>query len=298
MKRRIQETFDMIHADEELKEKTKKFLAEKTGDYIKSYKRTRIPSYTRLAPVMCLLFLLIGFGGYRIYFTPVSFISIDINPSLELDVNRFDKVIAVKEYNEDGERLAESLEVMFMNYEDALEQIMENASVQTYLAQDELMSIVVSGDDEEKTQAVYNNVEACTAGHQNTHCYHADSSEMESAQETGLSYGKYLAYLELQALDPDITPEDVQGMTMREIRNWIDALAGDEDQSGQEGGNGQGAGNGSCQGSGTGTGQGSGSGTGQGSGTGSGSGQGTGTSGGHHGSGHGNGSGSGQHHQE
>lgn len=51
---------------------------------------------------------------------------------------------------------------------------------------------------------------------------------MAAAQEAGLPYGKYRAFLELQALDPTLTPEDVAGMTMKEIRAWIDELAAED----------------------------------------------------------------------
>ena len=234
MKRRIQETFDMIHADEELKEKTKAFLAEKTAGYKDNGQKNRKTFRLRagVIPALCLLFAVLGFGGYRYYFTPVSVISIDINPSLELDVNRFDRIVSVKGYNEDGETLAKSMKLMFLNYTDALEQIMENESIQTYLSEDAWMSIVVTGEDETRTQTVYSNVEECTADQENTHCYHADSEEMEAAHEAGLSYGKYMAYLELQALDPDVTPQEVQGMTMKEIRNRIEALTEDSGSGG------------------------------------------------------------------
>ena len=47
---------------------------------------------------------------------------------------------------------------------------------------------------------------------------------MAAAQEAGLPYGKYRAFLELQALDPSLTPEDVAGMTMQEIRAEMDHI--------------------------------------------------------------------------
>lgn len=63
--------------------------------------------------------------------------------------------------------------------------------------------------------------------------------------------GKYRAYLELHALDPSVTPADIQGMTMREIRDRIAALSGDgtvltQNTNGSAGGghHGNGAGNG------------------------------------------------------
>lgn len=315
MKRKIRETFDMIHADEELKNKTREFLAKTTGDYQKSpelvpvkagdadlpdafYTRTRRPGRVsgvfRVIPAVCCMLILMVFGGWQLYFKPVSVISIDINPSLELDVNRFDRVVDVKEYNEDGEKLAESLKILFMNYEEALEEIMDNESVQDYLAQDQVMSIVVAGEDEKKTQTVYSNVEECTQGQENTHCYHADSEVLEDAHASGLSYGKYMAYLELKELDPDISPGDVQGMTMREIRNRIEELQGNDigngAGSGTDSGNGNGSGSGNSSGNGNNAGNGEGNGTGAGNGSGAGNGNGNG-SGNESGSGNGNGSG-------
>lgn len=59
----------------------------------------------------------------------------------------------------------------------------------------------------------------------NAYCYFVTPEEVASAHETGLSCGKYRAFLELQLLDPDITPEAVQNMTMREIRELIDSLS-------------------------------------------------------------------------
>lgn len=291
MKRRIQETFDMIHADAELKEKTKAFLAEKTENYRETSPKRKglLLPRARLVPALCLLLAVLGLGGCRYYFTPVSVISIDINPSLELDVNRFDRIVSVKGYNEDGEKLAESMKLMFLNYTDALEQLMENENIQSYLSQDAWMSIVVTGDDDTKTQTVYNKVEECTADQENTHCYHADSQEVEAAHEAGLSYGKYMAYLELQALDPDITPDQVQGMTMREIRDWIEELSGGsaETDTGQTENCDL---NETCAGSGNGS---------QGTGNGNhGEESGREYSGQHHGEGYGHGRGSGRNHEE
>ena len=56
---------------------------------------------------------------------------------------------------------------------------------------------------------------------ENTYCYAADREEIDKAHQNGLSYGKYRAYQQLQELEPEITPEDVQDMTMDEIRQEI-----------------------------------------------------------------------------
>ena len=89
----------------------------------------------------------------------------------------------------------------------------------------------------------------CTQGQRNTVCCSASHAEVGEAHGAGLSYGKYRAFLELQALDPGITEEDVRGLTMREILDWTRALL-EGDQAGTSGGTQGGGGNGAGPGQG------------------------------------------------
>ena len=57
--------------------------------------------------------------------------------------------------------------------------------------------------------------------HQNVYCHSGNSEEVHHAHDAGLSFGKYQAWQVLQDLDPDITLEEVQDMTMSEIRDLI-----------------------------------------------------------------------------
>ena len=88
-----------------------------TGGYFKEIKnRNYVPGQqvSVSAPVVryavaaaCFLVLLtVGFSARYLVQTPVSYIYLDINPSLRLDINRFDRVVAVTPLNRDGEALA------------------------------------------------------------------------------------------------------------------------------------------------------------------------------------------------
>ena len=77
-----------------------------------------------------------------------------------------------------------------------------------------------------------NDLESCTAGHQNARCHTAQPEELEDAHDLGLSCGKYRAYLELYTLDPSITPDQVGSMTMREIRDLLAQLESGSSSSG------------------------------------------------------------------
>lgn len=223
MRDKLNRAFDEIHADEQLKAHTRAILAAKRAQ------KQRISRPRRLVAAMaCFVCLLLGLGGYQAYFTPTSAISLDVNPSLELGINRFDKVISVQGLNDDGQALSEQLHVRFLNYMDALNQILADSSMQAYLSDDAVLSIVVVGDDTPQRSQILADVQTCTAGHNNVHCSAGNAEEVAAAHEVGLSFGKYQAFLELQALDPSVTPEDVQQMTMREIRDRIAALSGSD----------------------------------------------------------------------
>lgn len=244
MNNALKELFGPIRAEEDLKGRTRAFLAERTRNYARAeIKKHRYPVYA--AACACLLLMLLG--GRWLYFTPTAAISIDINPSLELSVNRFDRVIKVTGFNEDGQALSNALDVRYKNYAQAVEQILCHDSVAALLSNGEMMSITVAGPDGQSAKLL-SGVETCTAGQGDIDCYSAQPEEAAAAREAGLSCGKYRAFLELQLLDPDITPETVQGMTMREIRDRIDRLSSDGNsdalQPGSQGNGHHGNGNG------------------------------------------------------
>ena len=216
--------FDNIHAEDELKEHTKKYLSRK----VYSRRRGYPPVYRKIAAAAITLFLIFFGGGSWLYMTPTAYISIDINPSLELGINRFDRIVSVKSYNEDGENLAESFHIRFKNYNDALEEILASSDIEGYLSQDAAMSLTVAGDNETQYSEIYDTVENCASSHENISCHSGDTGEMHEAHEAGVSFGKYRAYLKLKEIDPSVTLDDVRDLTMREIYNRIDAYSGNQ----------------------------------------------------------------------
>ena len=216
-KEKLKASLDQIHAEESLKTSTKKYLFEKV--YFKEKKR---PSPLRkfAAAAVCSLAVFIG-GGSWLFFTPTAFISVDVNPSLELGINRFDRIVSVTGYNEDGRALARDLHIKYMDYTDALETLMEDQNMEVYMADNADVVLTVAGDNAAKSSEILDNVESCMSEHQNVYCHSGNSEEVHHAHDAGLSFGKYQAWQVLQDLDPDITLEEVQDMTMSEIRDLI-----------------------------------------------------------------------------
>lgn len=216
-KEKLKAALDHIHAEESLKTSTRKYLFEKVY-----FKERKHPSHLRkfAAAAVCSLAVFIG-GGSWLFFTPTAFISVDVNPSLELGINRFDRIVSVTGYNEDGRALARDLHIKYMDYTDALETLMEDQNMEVYLADNADVVLTVAGDNAAKSSEILDNVESCMSEHQNVYCHSGDSEEIHHAHDAGLSFGKYQAWQILQDLNPDITLEEVQDMTMSEIRDLI-----------------------------------------------------------------------------
>lgn len=227
MHERIQDAFGAVRADDALKEKTLAYLAQQRAARRPQPRVRHSFAPRRLAAALaCLVLLCLGCGGW-VYFTPTAAIQIDINPSLELRVNRFDRVLSVEAGNADGQQLADTLQLRFLSSDQAMAEILESETVSALLAQDGVLSVaVVSGNDGQQ-QRLCDVMAACTAQCRNAYCYAASPEEAEQARAAGLSCGKYRAYLALQELDPDITPDEVRGMSMRELLDRIAALSGD-----------------------------------------------------------------------
>lgn len=227
MENKIKAAFDSVHASEELKSKTRAFIAQNSCNYTLRKAPDRLKAIPVLAAAACIAVMV--FAGIRLYFTPTTHINIDINPSLDLGINLFDRVVSVEPLNEDGKKLIETLDIKFAVYDEALRRILGNKSVEALLSEDEIMTVtVISSNNTSSPQSsnILSAAKACASGYGNVHCHSASFEQASAAQGLGMSYEKYLAYLELQALDPEITPEKIRNMTMREIRDLTTQLTG------------------------------------------------------------------------
>ena len=231
-------TFDQIHAEPELKEHIKEYLSEK----VYRVHDRRVSHFRRLAAASVLCLFLCAAGVCYLFFTPVTYISVDINPSLELSLNCFDRVVSVDGYNDDGKALAESLSLRYMNYMNALNRILESDTIKTLLSENNDLSLTVAGESETQSQKVLRDVEASVSASSNIHCHSGDMGEVQEAHSCGMSFGKYQAFQILQELDPSVTADEITGLTMHEIWERIRQLS-DEDSGNASGSDSNSAGN-------------------------------------------------------
>ena len=181
------------------------------------------------AVAACLAIAVLGVTGYGIVKTPVAFVDIDVNPSIGLEVNRFNDVVGARAYNSDGQAVLESVDVVGMSCEEALDALATSDSLGRYLASDSYMEISVAGDDAVQVEELvaWGSASLSKAPCEGS-CAPVSSADREEAHAHHMGMGKYRAAKALAAADPSVSVEDCSDMSMRELRDRLET-AGVED---------------------------------------------------------------------
>ena len=100
-------------------------------------------------------FLLISGSSVFAYYTPSSYVSLDVNPSIEFSVNVFDRVIKVTGVNDDGTEIINEINIDNLknkNIAEAVDLIVEEISKEGYLESDDA-GIVIAASSEDMDKA-------------------------------------------------------------------------------------------------------------------------------------------------
>lgn len=172
--------------------------------------------------------LSLGGGTYAYAKTPVAYVNVDINPSVELGVNAFDKVVSVEAYNEDGEKVLEGTDLINYDINNAVSTVISNAISDGYINDDGTSAIqITTVTDKEDVateledslkdiadETLDNNDLDAEVGTENVALARRDE-----ARKLGITPGKLNLIQKLQELDPTINVEDYKSSSVKEIQN-------------------------------------------------------------------------------
>lgn len=216
---KIKEAFDNIEAEPELVEATRQFLSDGRG---KKIRYTFYPVF-RMAMAAAWIFaaVVLGTGGYSWLKAPVSYVGIDVNPSIELALNRFDKVVSVKAYNAEGMEVLKGLSLKGKSYTDAIDIIVESKEMGVYLVKGAEIVFTVAAEGG-RGSGLKSGVESC-AGHlgQKSQSISVDMDAATNAHGYGISLGKYYAWQKLLQYGETVTVDDCKDMSMSELHGLI-----------------------------------------------------------------------------
>lgn len=159
------------------------------------------------------------------YLSPYSYVSLDVNPSIEYSLNRFDRVLSVKAVNDDGEEILKQISLANLSnkkIDEAIALTVKQISEEGYFAGDIEGGIMIatSGKDLKKAEQLALRLEQ--AAEEETQA-EGDTVEVESvsvglervqqAKELGVTPGKLNLVEKLKESAPN--PEDI------DINKWL-----------------------------------------------------------------------------
>lgn len=230
----IQTAFDPIRADQGLIDQTRSNVE---NTYIRQGKRPRrrSPLIRGLAVAAAFVFLVGIFtvAGLTLTRTTVAAVSVDINPSIELDINALNRVVSVKAFNADGTSLLATLDLNNLPVKNAVGQIVSAAAKAGYLAADgsSIIAITTSTDSETlKDKLELETEEAAqtalgTSGSKAV-TYHDDTAldRIAAARDLGITPGRLNLIEKLIALDPTLKQENYLDAKASEIMKEVVSL--------------------------------------------------------------------------
>lgn len=183
--------------------------------------------------LVVIFLILIGAGAYYFYLMPVKYIGIDINPSIQLSINRLDRVIDAIPLNEEADVLLSDLDLANMTVNDATQTIIDSAKDVGYideLAEDNAIVIGVSGSDEGTTTTLEEDIKDTVETYLDDNNISAlvltenkNTERKVLADGYGISYGKMLLIQKAVTLDPTLDESTLADETVQSIAKRIKA---------------------------------------------------------------------------
>ena len=207
--------------------------------------RRKQHSIVRFAGAAAACLLVVACGLFVVWNHASAYVGIDVNPSIELGVNRFGVVIDARGINDDGKAVLEALQDEKLNlegkaYEDALQTLFESAALTAYVKSDSFAQLSVLCENEQLAAELQNTSARCLQSVPcEAMCNAVSEQDYRAAQEAGMGVGRYLVAQELIAKNPTYTLDVCQTMTMRQLR---DALSACDSSQGEDNGGFQGHG--------------------------------------------------------
>jgi hypothetical protein len=187
--------------------------------------------YPLLKPLMLaasILVLLFSLTLFRQAVLPpaAAYVSLDINPSLEMTVNRDMQVIEVSFFNDDGIDLVQEAELEGKTLYEALDTLVRNAIDRNYIKPDQknlMISTVTAASadttelDPIKLQQALESAIAAGGFTGEVRVYQVADEVRTMAKQNGLSPGKFVLYEQAKETGAKVTVQEIKQNSVREL---------------------------------------------------------------------------------
>jgi len=156
-----------------------------------------------------------------------SVVAVDVNPSIELRLNRISRVVALQAYNPEGESLAEAVTWRFSPVEDVVQRLLGAMEQQGYLQSDSsFLLLSYQQKNQSRAEALNQSLNKVVSGlkQQNPDMVYIQRVEIEEiaelADDYGLSRGMMQLILKAQILNPKYSVEFLSRLDLQTLY-WL-----------------------------------------------------------------------------
>lgn len=180
-----------------------------------------------IAAAVLLMFLL---PGYHLFSKQaIAYVALDINPSIELAVDKNTNIIKAQGLNEDGVKIISQAQVTGMNLYQGLPLIVQQAIKDGYLAKEQenvVLSTITLVKNQPTTApiskhkvevAINEPMQRAQNISANVIMEQSDMEKRGNAQKMGLSTGKYILYQTAQQQGCKVTIEDAKNQSVQQL---------------------------------------------------------------------------------
>ncbi len=211
---------DEIKVSPSLKESTL------THIYHTKHRSVMVPLLSAVAIACLLLMICIPQFLLEDSTTPIaqkqySYISMDINPSIQFQVDESDTIQNVNAYNQDGEALLAQLEWSDRKLTDCMQELIDNPTFQNYM-ENGYLQISIYSEDDQRSNALETTMDTLFSHYYSRDqygCHHANDTEYVQASHHQMSMGCYQMIERILAIDDAYQFEDLSELSIAELRS-------------------------------------------------------------------------------
>lgn len=190
--------------------------------------QSRFTVYARRIAAVAAVFVLMLTGAGVLLRMPVTYVSLDVNPSVEYKLNVFDQVVEVVTINEDAKELLKDTTLVDQSADQAIKQTVELLGKNNYLKTEEKNDIVISATSTvtSKSKSVLSTVTQATqeaAASMDVKAdiivYESSMSDLKQAEKLETTPGKM--WLVNQIVETDVQTMDPQAEEASEVQTYL-----------------------------------------------------------------------------
>lgn len=199
---------DSIHANQVTKEKTLDSI----------FHKKRYPKALLCLPLIACLLLFFIFS-VEPSTTPVAYVSLDINPSMELHLNQENIVVETVAYNQEAQKILDQVSIQGKKLQSAIQQLLNDTQYENYLS-DGILEVTVFSDNQKLSQKIESTLNLLFEKHLDTNQYHCSQITQETHHNAAthhISAGKYQIIEAIISYTSQYSLEELNQLSIQEL---------------------------------------------------------------------------------